>query len=657
MKKGFFVRLLMLAIVIAATVTTTVAGTMAYLQQDTVTQVNKFAVGKLGVVLTEETGVIGSDTKVTQDESGALYNNLIPGDKIIKKVTVSNDGTIDSYVRVIVTLKNDKGNFANLLNKAIDDAYGDDKAQAIYDYMFDGWGLNHSKDLNGDGKSDAGMRLTITGNDMPEHVLHVDSVKTIDQYAQFYSGNMFGEQSDVIPFDGYYTKDMGKYELRYIYYLDLPANEETVLFNGLNIPLDFSSNQLAMFDGLVIDIKADAVQKDGFSGLVSAMLSMDVGDGQTVVEPEDTWDGSVDTSFYNDADTEFVITTAEQLAGFGKLVDDGNTFEGKTVKLGKNIDLKCLDDNDEPIPFNPIGSYRNETVFNGTFDGQGYTIANMSQNTWALNTGYYYGDLGLGLFAAVEDGTVKNLTVDAASISGESALCGIVVAVAENATFENITVKNSNVADYQYYAGGVVGLAYGKTTFTNCNIDASTTVGSQWGDFGNANGGVIGGMDSSAEITIKDSVIACRIDATNDVVSAYQWYNYRNSGMLVGRVPQTTTNGEVQTVATPNVTCENVTVVYGDWANYTYCEFAGTGYPFVRVQAGVSVDGYSNVRYGHPTDADGNTVVDDNHTHNDGEAHHELIEFNQLFGGPADHRYCYYGIAAHPGVTVIYNNK
>jgi len=194
--------------------------------------------------------------------------------------------------------------------------------------------------------------------------------------------------------------------------------------------------------------------------------------------------------------------------------------------------------------------------------------------------------------------------------------------------------------------------------YKNINIDASTVVGSQWGDFGNANGGIIGGIGSSATILFQDSIVACRIDATNDVVSAYQWYNYRNSGMLVGRVPQTITNGEVQTVKTPeNVTCENVTVIYGDWANYTYCEFAGTGYPFVRVQAGPSVDAYSNVRYGHPTDANGNTVVDDNHVHNEGEKHHELIAFDQLFGGPAEHRYCYYGISAYEGVTVIYNNK
>lgn len=373
----------------------------------------------------------------------------------------------------------------------------------------------------------------------------------------------------------------------------------------------------------------------------------------------DTWDGTADTSWYNDTDTEFVITTAEQLAGLAKLVDEGNTFEGKTIKLDKDLDLYVKGENGEAVCFDPIGSYRKDLSFKGTFDGQGYTISSMSQNTWALDNGYYYGDLGLGLFGKVEDATIKNLVIEGASISGENGLCGTVAATAYGeCTFDNITVKNSQVNDYQYYAGGIVGWASGNHTYKNINMDASTIIGSQWGDFGNANGGIIGGIGSSGNYHFEDCTVACRIDATNDVVSAYQWYNYRNSGMLIGKVPQTIKNGEVQTVATPNnVTCKNVTVIYGDWANYTYCEFAGTGYPFVRVQAGVSVDAYSNVRYGHPTDANGNTVVDDNHVHNDGEAHHKLIAFNQLFGGPADHRYCYYGINAFDGVNVVYNNK
>ena len=61
----------------------------------------------------------------------------------------------------------------------------------------------------------------------------------------------------------------------------------------------------------------------------------------------------------------------------------------------------------------------------------------------------------------------------------------------------------------------------------------------------------------------------------------------------------------------------------------------------------------SNPRYGHPTDANGNTVVDDNHVHNEGEAHFELLAFDRLYGGGQG----VYGQPTHDGVTVIYNNK
>ena len=374
----------------------------------------------------------------------------------------------------------------------------------------------------------------------------------------------------------------------------------------------------------------------------------------------DLWDGTADTSWYNETATEFTMTSAEQLAGLAELVDNGNNFAGKTIMLDADMDLYAVDENGNSICFDPIGSYRKDIIFEGTFDGQNHTIANMSQNTWALDNGYYYGDLGLGLFGAVENATIKNLVMDNASISGESALCGTIAAVAgDNVTFENITVKNSKVADYQYYAGGIVGWAGGDEQFINCVIDASTTIGAQWGEFNNANGGVIGGVSSGAAILIKDCTVACRIDAYNDVTSAYEWYSYRRSGMLIGDSGQVDDpdGNNVGNAIAPNLTCENVTVIYGDWANYHYCEFSAMNYPWVRVESGTSNGAYSNPRYGHPTDANGNEVVDENHVHNDGEKHNELIVFDQLYGGTSGDRYCTYGTATHDGVTVIYNNK
>ena len=74
-------------------------------------------------------------------------------------------------------------------------------------------------------------------------------------------------------------------------------------------------------------------------------------------------------------------------------------------------------------------------------------------------------------------------------------------------------------------------------------------------------------------------------------------------------------------------------------------------------RSGTSTGEYSNPRYGHPTDANGNAVVDGNHVHNGGEKHNELLVFDQLYGGESGDRYCTYGTATHDGVTVIYNNK
>ncbi len=385
----------------------------------------------------------------------------------------------------------------------------------------------------------------------------------------------------------------------------------------------------------------------------------------------DKLDGEPSIAWYleNPEAEEFTLTSAEDFAGLQQLVDGTAaipsdvadkitfpvTFVGQTITLNADIDLYKENENGEPISFDPIGSYRNDQAFKGVFDGNGHTISNLSQNTWALNNGYYYEDLGLGLFGLVEDATIKNLVIDGAEISGETAICGTVAACAYgDCTFEDITIKNAKVADYEYYAGGVVGWASGNHVYKNINIDESNVIAGQWGDFNNANGGIIGGVGGSAEILIKDSVVACRIDAFNDVTSAYEWYSYRNSGMIIG---STGKKGDNNIAIAPQLTCENVTVIYGDWANYHYCKFSAMKYPWVRVEAGTSTGVYSNPRYGHPIDANGNEVVDDNHVHNDGEAHNELIVFDQLYGGATDARNVTYGNPVHEGVTVIYYNK
>ncbi len=50
------------------------------------------------------------------------------------------------------------------------------------------------------------------------------------------------------------------------------------------------------------------------------------------------WDGSADVSWYVSSAQAYNLTTAEQLAGLAKLVNQGtSSFEGKTITLGADF--------------------------------------------------------------------------------------------------------------------------------------------------------------------------------------------------------------------------------------------------------------------------------------------------------------------------------
>ena len=429
--------------------------------------------------------------------------------------------------------------------------------------------------------------------------------------------------------------------LAQVYLKSAATNEDVEKLDG---------NKNGTFDILVL---SQAVQAEGFADAQTALdtafgkASENAAEWFKGVGAADTWDGTVDTSWYNDTDTEFVLTTAEQLAGLAKLVDEGNNFAGKTIKLGTDIDLYAEDENGERVSFDPIG-YGYDVVFKGTFDGQDHTIKNLYQNGWAL--GLDYSTEGGGLFASVVDATIKNVNIDNAEVVMECIDMGVLVGYSYgNCTYENINVTNSLIANYQRYTGGVVGEVNGTQTFKNVDVK-DTVISSLWGDFDCSLGGIVGGKWGDADLTFEDCDVACELNAYNDVTSSYQWYAYRRAGMLIGNSEETKTEDGRTSATASYLTAKNCTVTYGDWAKYTYCEFAGTSWPYVRVQAGYSCDAYSNPRYGVATDANGNKAVDDTHVHNDGEDHNILLTFDQLFGGGQG----VYGTATHDGVTVVY---
>ncbi len=445
----------------------------------------------------------------------------------------------------------------------------------------------------------------------------------------------------------------------------LKLYHEDALMTRVNSVSDFATNNQYTYDPATGDL---VIYVDNFS-VFSSILTY-----------ADKWDGTSDTTWYNENDTEFTLTTAKQFAGFRDLVDGGNTFAGKTVKLGVDIDLTR-------IPFDPIGFgyYNAETntrVFMGTFDGGNHTIYNLYENCWELDpdktnySTYTYSTAGAGLFASIKDATIKNLAISGAEIVFECVDMGVLVGYAQGEChFENIVVTDSNIANYNRYTGGLVGeVSYGpygidttkgySHTFKNITIDSTVKVSGLWGSFGCGMGGVIGGKWGDATVKMENVVSAAEMDVYNDVVSAYQWYAFRGCGMLIGHTEEPYSDGRHSGNATASfLTCENVKVYYGDWVNQNYYRFDQqtdaegnplwySNYPWVRAEKGEYCDAFSNIRYGIPqingvkvTEIDGKTaeeLADD----------HVVITFDQLYGADQG----MYGTATHEGVTVFKKN-
>lgn len=336
-----------------------------------------------------------------------------------------------------------------------------------------------------------------------------------------------------------------------------------------------------------------------------------------VADQENAWNGEFDYSWYtnaaapigDDSTTDYKIANADQLAAFGAIVGgmaesiNPDSFDGKTVKLLADINLGYGVENHEYKIFYPIGYYNSTgsydktsggsvtssvSSFEGTFDGNGHTIANFYQNTWEMfgdyNDGYsgtpnHYKD-AMGLFGYVVNGTVKNLTVDHFSSDGEFTPTGVIAAYAVNSTFENIAITNCNPRVYNTGNGGIVGIGGNsddpdtyELTFTNITIDNSNIISALWGSWDVACGGLVGMFRGAGHVYMTNCHVAAQIDVYNDVCGNYQYYWYRYAGMMVGTNKNMITDANGYTVPeTSKFHAENCTVHFGEWNDYYYCE-------------------------------------------------------------------------------------
>ena len=140
------------------------------------------------------------------------------------------------------------------------------------------------------------------------------------------------------------------------------------------------------------------------------------------------------------------ITNKEELLAFRDRVNQGATYEGRTITLTTDIDLQGSESNQ----WIPIG----KETFKGTFDGQNHQIHNMYIHELSEVQGFF----------GINDGTIKNIQVDGTMICGINA-GGI--AARNNARIENCKSKVT-ITSTGYNVGGIVGFSWVNSVTDTC---------------------------------------------------------------------------------------------------------------------------------------------------------------------------------------------
>lgn len=203
----------------------------------------------------------------------------------------------------------------------------------------------------------------------------------------------------------------------------------------------------------------------------------------------DIWDGtSASESLTGQGTVEepFLIQSAADLYYLANVSNNKNYGAKQNYKLTTSIDLA----KHEWLPICYANGSGTWTYFEGNFDGGGYTIAGLHCDK---PTGQ-----GIGLFASVRNGEIKNLTIQG-DLSAKSRAGGLAYFV-NSETVSNITTFveiTLNAVTNEVYAGGIFGTTtVGTSTFTN--LVSYGTINST----GKRVGGIIGNVGSGITVNI-----------------------------------------------------------------------------------------------------------------------------------------------------------
>lgn len=166
-----------------------------------------------------------------------------------------------------------------------------------------------------------------------------------------------------------------------------------------------------------------------------------------------------------EAKADLEISNLEELKAFRDEVNNGNSYKGKVIKLIADIELGI---------WTPIGNVDNP--FEGTFDGQKYTINNLKATNYMGIKNY------MGFFGNVNNGVISNITFSNVSLDLTKGEVDYYVGIVAGYVDNNTTINNINIngdlklySTYGHYFGSVIGYGGNNCSYSNITISPKSS--------------------------------------------------------------------------------------------------------------------------------------------------------------------------------------
>lgn len=162
-----------------------------------------------------------------------------------------------------------------------------------------------------------------------------------------------------------------------------------------------------------------------------------------------------------------IISTAEDLRTFAKSVNNGNSYQGKVVKLSADIWLNDTigwrewNRQTKVKTWMPIGT--SKVPFEGTFDGGGHYIAGLFIKTGSET-------FSQGLFGCLKTATVKNLHIRYSHILAYNNVGALAGYISNNTQIVNCS-NGGIVENERNFTGGLIGFSSGQNCIIGCSND------------------------------------------------------------------------------------------------------------------------------------------------------------------------------------------